>query len=261
MNTICIKIGGSLLEKDSFLDELAVAISHLDTGYAPVIVHGGGKDIGRFFAALGKQSDFVQGMRVTDEESIDIVEMVLSGHVNKRIVRALIQREIQAIGLSGIDAGMFRAEKLHVDNRDIGFVGQVEQVNTAPIELLWNNGYVPVLSSISLGADGHAYNVNADCAASRLAMALGVDDCMFISDVPGVIIDRSTVHRLDRDSIESLIDEGQITGGMVPKLRSAAETVDRGVRRVHICGWNGRGTLNSELSGSPSGTVVCRPGK
>jgi acetylglutamate kinase len=252
-----IKIGGSTIDAPNLLDEFAQSVKDICSHYLPITVHGGGKDIARQLDALNKEFTFVEGMRVTDEETVKIVQMVLSGDVNKRIVSEMLLKKIPALGLSGVDGGLLTASKMLVNGQDIGFVGQIDHVNTEVIDLIFKAGYIPVISPVSRGMDGSFYNVNADLAASEIAMALAAEDLVFISDVPGVKIGGEVRKIIRISEIEGLIDSGDVTGGMIPKLRSAADAVNRGVGRVHICGWNGPKTLWNELSEKKStGTVI-----
>ncbi len=257
MKTVCIKIGGSTVDAEGLLQELGQSIHKLLPTAFPVVVHGGGKDIARQLELLNKEFTFVEGMRVTDAEMVKIVQMVLSGDVNKRIVNALLLSGVRAFGFSGVDGNLFEASKMSMRGLDIGFVGKIESVNTSLINALRHNNLIPVISPISRDQHGAIYNVNADLAASELAMALKADDLIFVSDVPGVLIDDVVRKEIRTSEIETLIEQGHITGGMIPKLRSAAEAVHRGVSRVHICGWENSETLINELSTSTSsGTVI-----
>jgi acetylglutamate kinase len=257
MKTVCIKIGGSTVDAVGLLLELGQSIGKILDDAFPIVIHGGGKDITRMLGLLNKEFSFIEGMRVTDAEMVSIVQMVLSGDVNKRIVNALLKEGITAIGMSGVDANMFEASKMLMRGHDIGFVGKIEKVSTAAIELCRHRKFVPVVSPISRDADGNIYNVNADLAASELAMALKADDLIFISDVPGVMVDDVVVKEIATSEIEGLIARGHVTGGMIPKLRSAADAVHRGVKRVHICGWKDSSTLQEQLTkGVATGTVI-----
>lgn len=257
MRTVCIKIGGSTVDAEGLLRELGQSIHKLLPASFPIIVHGGGKDIARHLELLNKEFTFIEGMRVTDSEMVKIVQMVLSGDVNKRIVNALLMEEIQAFGFSGIDGNLFKAKRMLLRGQDIGFVGKIESVNTSLINIFKTNSIVPVISPISRDENGCIYNVNADLAASELAMALKADDLIFVSDVPGVLIDDTVRKEIRTEEIETLIEQGHITGGMIPKLRSAAEAVHRGVGKVHICGWQDSETLKNELTSATStGTVI-----
>lgn len=257
MGIICIKIGGSTVDAEGLLKELSQSIKDLPRDSFPVIVHGGGKDIARQLSLLNKEFTFVEGMRVTDSEMVKIVQMVLSGDVNKRIVNALLLENVTAFGFSGVDGNLFEASKMTVNGQDIGFVGNIDKVNTALIDMLKAQRIVPVISPISRDKKGNIYNVNADLAAGELAMAVKADDLVFVSDVQGVLIDGKVRSEIRIGEIEEFISLGHITGGMIPKLRSAAEAVERGVSRVHICGWNGKDTIKNELNTSTSkGTVI-----
>lgn len=257
MKTVCIKIGGSTVDAEGLLRELGKSIKSLVPDTFPIIVHGGGKDIARQLTLLNREFTFVEGMRVTDADMVAVVQMVLSGDVNKRIVNALLREGANAFGLSGVDGSLFTASRMFINGKDIGLVGQIDSVRTSLIDMCRTAGLVPVISPVSRDNNGTIYNVNADLAASELAMAIKADDLIFISDVPGVIIDDEVRHEIRTSEIESFIEKGHITGGMVPKLRSAADAVHRGVRRVHICGWNDSTTLSNELTrGESSGTII-----
>jgi acetylglutamate kinase len=257
MRTVCIKIGGSTVDAEGLLFELGQSIKTLVADAFPIIVHGGGKDIARQLELLNKEFTFIEGMRVTDAEMVKIVQMVLSGDVNKRIVNALLKQGVNAFGFSGVDGNLFEASKMLMKGQDIGFVGQIDKVNTSIIDIFKAGSIIPVISPISRDASGCIYNVNADLAASELAMAIKADDLVFVSDVPGVLIDKKVRSEIRTSEIEGLIAAGHITGGMIPKLRSAADAVNRGVGRVHICGWKDSSTLRNELTTSTSvGTVI-----
>jgi acetylglutamate kinase len=222
-----------------------------------VIVHGGGKDIANALKRLNKEFTFVEGHRVTDDETMITVQMVLSGDVNKRIVNALLSAGVDAAGISGIDCGLFQAEKLLINGRDIGNVGSITRVRGSIVTLLHGGGIVPVISPVSRSATGAVFNVNADLAAGELAVALKADHLIFISDVTGVRIGDTVRHEIKTTELEDFIARNDITGGMIPKVRSAAEAVLRGVKRVHICAWYGPDTLASELSVSTAqGTAI-----
>ena len=257
MGTVVIKIGGSTVDTEGLLQELGQSVKEIIGNDFPVIVHGGGKDIARQLDLLNREFTFVEGMRVTDAQMANVVQMVLSGDVNKRIVNALLMENVNAFGFSGVDGGLFTASKMLIKGQDIGFVGNIDSVNCAIIDFCRQSKLVPVISPVSRGVDGAIYNVNADLAASELAMAIKADDLIYISDVPGVMIDKEVRRSIKTGEIEELILAGHVTGGMIPKLRSAAEAVRKGVKRVHICCWNGVDTLKNELKGGKfSGTVI-----
>jgi acetylglutamate kinase len=187
MDRIVLKIGGSELDREGFVDGLIEALRGLWGRYAVTVVHGGGKAIARLQERLCLQPHFVEGLRVTDDESLDVAEMVLSGLVNKRLVGRLVGAGIPAVGLSGVDNGLFRVVKYDHQAHDLGWVGDIRETHATPVEALLALGITPVVSPISLGLDGHTYNVNADHAAAALACALGAGELAFVSDVPGVL--------------------------------------------------------------------------
>ena len=254
---VVVKMGGSILDTENVLSEFAEAVALVPTEYDIAVVHGGGKDIGRQLQRMGREFRFIDGLRVTDDEVIDVVEMVLSGLVNKWITRALEKHGVRAVGISGTDLGLFHATKLVVSGGDLGYVGSIEKVNLELIKLLLNQGITPVISPISLGDDGRAYNVNADHAACKLAEVWKADDLIYITDVPGISLDGKLRGTIKIDEIDPLITDGEITGGMIPKLRGSAQAVCQGVGRVHIVGWKGPSSIIESLNRENHwGTVI-----
>lgn len=233
---VVLKVGGNELDDDSFLFGLAQSVSALRAeGKYPIIVHGGGKTIADFQKRLDLESQFVEGLRVTSDEDIDIVEMVLSGLMNKRIVRSLIHQQIRAVGISGVDDGTIYVERMWHPMGDLGRVGEIQDVDPHLLKTLLAAGIVPVISPVSFGAfDALSYNVNADHAAAAVAAALGAIRLVFITNVPGVLIAGRVVRALTADQAETLIEDGNIFGGMVPKVRSAIGAVRRGVAQAVI---------------------------
>ena len=260
MSSVLIKIGGSTVNSSGLLSELGQSIAELIAGNDLVtVVHGGGKDIAADLEKLNKEFTFVEGQRVTDSETMTTVQKVLTGAVNKRIVANFLKENVQAFGLSGVDGQLLTAEKLTVNGADIGFVGKIKAVKNKILTGLHSAGLTPIISPVSLSDSQEFYNINADLAASETAIALSVDDLVFISDVPGVLINGAVQSVITLDEIEKLIDEGHITGGMIPKMRSAADAINRGVGRVHICGWRDTHTLKEELHSEKSqGTTICK---
>ena len=245
-----MKIGGSLLDGDSGgagMAALVSAVAALES--PPVIVHGGGKEIARLQAKLGLQTETVEGLRVTDRASMEVVRMVLSGTVNGRLVEALVVGGVDAQGMSGADRGLLRCRKLTLAKEDLGYVGEITSVRADVLLSLVDAGVVPVVSPVSLGEDGEAYNVNADSAAAAIASALGALQLDLVSDVPGVLVEDTTIAELQPDAVERLIDEGTIAGGMVPKVRAALDAVALGVERVRIVDLSG-------LADEAAGTVI-----
>ncbi len=234
--SIVLKVGGNELDDESFLYGLAQSVRKLiDDGYMPVIVHGGGKAIADYQHRLGLSPHFIEGLRVTDEASLDIAEMVLSGLMNKRIVRTLLQADILATGISGVDGGTIYVEKMWHPLGDLGRVGEIQDVDDTVLRILLTANIVPVISPISLGAhDSLSYNVNADHAATAIAAKLGALKLIFISNVPGVLVAGRLARAVTASQAEAWIEEGIITGGMIPKVRSAVHAVRNGVAQAVI---------------------------
>jgi acetylglutamate kinase len=243
-----LKIGGNELSDSDFLKKLAQTVVSLDEPV--VIVHGGGRAIADMQARLGLQTVKVDGLRVTDAESLAVTQMVLSGQTNKTIVVALLSAGVQAVGISGVDGGLMRCVKKQHLEADLGFVGHIVQVHPHIIQTLTVQGIVPVISPISLGLEGQVYNVNADEAAGAIATALQAKVLSFISNVPGVLDqDDQPIPQLTSAQTERLIQRGIIRDGMVPKVKAALSVVDQGVANVRIVNLNGlvegQGTLFS----------------
>lgn len=234
--TVVIKYGGAA-QKDaelraSFARDV-VLLKHI--GVRPVIVHGGGPQIGKLLERLGKQSTFVDGLRVTDDETMEVVEMVLGGRVNHEIVELVQQAGGRAIGLTGSDGGMIRVRRRTKDGRDIGRVGEVIGVEPSAITAVAEAGFVPVIAPIGVGEDGLTYNVNADEAAGAIAQALRAEKLILLTDVPGVLdADGRLIPELTRERARALVDAGVIKGGMIPKLECCSTAVQGGVSRAHV---------------------------
>jgi len=234
--TIVVKYGGAA-QKDAALRASfaadVVLLKHI--GVRPVIVHGGGPQIGATLERLGKSSVFVDGLRVTDDETMDVVEMVLGGKVNHEIVELIQQAGGRAIGLTGSDGGMIRTKRRMKDGRDIGRVGEVVGVDPVAITAVADAGFVPVIAPIGVGDDGRTYNVNADEAAGAIAQALRAEKLILLTDVPGVLDrDGQLVAELGRERARVLVAEGVIKGGMIPKVECCATAVQSGVGRAHV---------------------------
>ena len=233
---LLIKVGGNEIDDANFLAGFARAVAAmLET---PVIVHGGGKEIADLQLKFGLTPRFVEGLRVTDDASLAIAEMVLSGRVNKRIVAALLNAGADAIGLSGVDRGMVRVEKMQHPAGDLGRVGKVVKVRGKVLHDLVAQKIVPVVSPISLGDDG-AYNVNADSVACALASALNADAVVFVTNVAGVMRDDHVMHTLTAPEAESLIKSQVIKGGMIPKVRAALDAIAGGAKVARITNLEG----------------------
>jgi acetylglutamate kinase len=225
------KIGGNELDQPEFLQDLAKCMASDPT--PKVIVHGGGKAIANLQAQMGLETIKVEGLRVTDSNSLIAAEMVLSGQANKKIVSALIAAGVDAIGISGVDRGLLRCQKKQHPTADLGFVGEIVQVRKEVITQLLAHNIIPVISPISLGLDGQTYNVNADEAACAIAAALGADLVM-ISNVPGVLDNGVLVPTLSPSQTEQLIQMGVISDGMTPKVRAAVSALKLGAPQVRI---------------------------
>jgi acetylglutamate kinase len=229
-----LKIGGNQVEDAAFLTELVTAVKQVQTEHAVIIVHGGGKEIADLHHRLGVGYEVVEGLRATSEESLQLVEMVLNGTVNTRLVRWLVNAGVNALGLSGIDLGLVRVIPLSLNGRSLGRVGTVTAVNSKPLFQLLELDLTPVISPVSLGEDGLDYNVNADHVAAGIARAVGASKLVFVSNVPGVQVAGHTQRVLTISQVEKLIADAHITGGMIPKVRSATEAVAFGVRQAVI---------------------------
>lgn len=230
-STLVLKIGGNDIDDTEFLNELVRIIANMRP--LPVVVHGGGKEIGQLQTVLGGEPQFVNGLRVTDATALRAAEMVLCGTVSTRLVAALVRAGIDAQGLSGIDRGLIRAEKAQHADGDLGFVGTPTQVRAEVLAELLDGGVVPVVAPVSLGSDS-TYNVNADEAAGAIAEALGDAEVVFVTNVPGVLVDGLIAERLDRQRAIELIEGEIITGGMIPKVRSALAALGVGVQSARI---------------------------
>ena len=239
--TVVIKYGGAAMEQAELKEPFALDVILLAfVGIKPVIVHGGGPQIGALMKRLGKEPSFVGGMRVTDEETVEIVEMVLVGRINKEIVGLINHHGGRAVGLSGKDANLIRARRRahrlpSGEEVDLGLVGSVEHVNVEPIRLLEDNGFVPVLAPVGVGAAGETYNINADLVAGEVAAALGAEKLIHLTDVQGILgTDGKLVSTLPRKDAERLMSGGVIDGGMLPKVESSLRALEGGTAKAHI---------------------------
>jgi len=233
---LVIKIGGALLDDPALLDRCAEAFAALSAqGDQVAVVHGGGAALTRMLQRLGKQSRFVDGLRVTDAETRDTALMVLAGGINKRLVAALGKRERPAVGICGGDGLSFRARKRHNGGADLGFVGEVTAVNPSWLHAIWDHGAVPVIASVALGIDGEYYNVNADQMAAACAVACRAHLLAFLTDVAGVWDGQQRViPRLPAQQVAVLKQSGVVRGGMLPKLEACQRALAGGVPAVHI---------------------------
>jgi acetylglutamate kinase len=244
--TIVIKYGGHAMVDERLKHEFARDVVLLKyIGLNPVIVHGGGPQIGQVLKSMGKESRFVQGMRVTDQETMDVAEMVLGGKLNKEIVANINSHDGRAVGLSGKDGRLITARKLELtainpdtltpEIIDVGLVGEVESINTGIITALENSGFIPVIAPIGAGLGGETYNINADLVAGRIAGALRAEKLILLTDVEGVKDKQGKlISTIDTQRVPDLINDGTITGGMIPKLNCCIDAIDEGVRTAHI---------------------------
>jgi acetylglutamate kinase len=270
--TIVIKYGGNAMEEGPLMHGFArdVVLMKL-VGMNPVVVHGGGPQIGALLQRLGKDSRFVEGMRVTDAETMDVVEMVLGGLVNKAIVNLINGAGGRAVGLSGKDGASIRARKLVLRREaredlpeeiiDLGHVGEVEAVDTALIELLDGADFIPVVAPVGVGPEGATYNINADLVAGALAAALEAEKLMLLTNTPGLLgRDGTLIAQADPAGIEALIADGTIHGGMLPKVRCALDAVAGGARAAHIVdGRVAHAVLLEIFTDSGVGTLIGAP--
>lgn len=233
---LVVKLGGAALEDPVLLGGCAsVLVRVAGQGHQVALVHGGGAALSRTLERLGKSSEFVGGLRVTDALTRDVALMVLAGGVNKRLVAALARAGVPAVGLSGGDGLAFRARKRQDNGRDLGFVGEVCSTDPRWLKAIWECGALPVVASLALGLDGEYYNVNADQMAAACAVACRADGLVFLTDVPGVWgADRACIGRLAAADIAALVDAAVIGGGMLPKLEACQQALAGGVPRVHI---------------------------
>ncbi|MCF8104137.1 MAG: acetylglutamate kinase [Desulfohalobiaceae bacterium] len=242
--TVVIKYGGHAMQEEKLKKGFALNVVLLKyIGVNPVIVHGGGPQIGQLLAQLGIASTFRQGLRVTDQATMDVVEMVLAGRVNKEIVNSINLNGGKAVGLSGKDGDLIRAKKLEMvvsskdappEIIDLGKVGEVEHIETRLIESLTREGFIPVIAPVGVDKKGETYNINADAVAGAFARALGARRLILLTDVPGVMVNEELVSSLTREKTLELIENKTVTGGMIPKLKCCLETVAAGVQKAHI---------------------------
>lgn len=269
--TIVIKYGGNAMENEELKNSFARDIVLMKlVGMNPIIVHGGGPQIGELLERLEIHSEFINGMRVTDSETMDVVEMVLGGRVNKEIVSLMNQHGGRAIGLTGKDAGLIRARQLEVRDPspevtrseivDIGHVGEVVSVNTEVINMLTASDVIPVIAPIGVGDDGKAYNINADSVAGHVASALQAEKLILLTNVAGLQdSDGNVLTGLSAERVDELIADGTIQGGMLPKIRCALDAVKGGVTSAHIIdGRVAHATLLEIFTDEGVGTLITR---
>ncbi len=233
---IVVKYGGNAMINDDLKQAVMGDIVLLSLiGIKVVLVHGGGPEISDMLNRVGKKSEFVNGLRVTDEEGMDIVQMVLAGKINKNLVNLLMEKGGRAIGLCGVDGHMIEAKQL---DPALGYVGEITQVNTQPILDVLEKGYIPVISTIGCDDKGHTYNINADTAAARIAGMLKAESLISMTDIAGILRDKddpsTLISKINVSDAPELVHEGVISGGMIPKVECCIEAIRRGVNKVFI---------------------------
>ncbi len=244
--TIVIKYGGHAMVDKELKDKFAQDVVMMKyIGINPVVVHGGGPQIGELLKKFGKESKFIQGMRVTDEETMNIVEMVLVGMVNKEIVGLINRHGGNSVGLSGKDGNLINAEKYYLNEEkakhtppeiiDIGLVGKVKNINAQLIISLAQNNFIPVIAPTGIGDNGETYNINADIVAGEIAAALKAEKLLLLTDVPGVLTkNKELINTMTNDEALALIDDGTVEGGMFPKIKCCLKALKGGVQKAHI---------------------------
>lgn len=274
--TIVVKFGGNAMVDEELKRSFARDVVLMKAvGINPVVVHGGGPQIGKLLAELGLESSFVDGMRVTDSKTMDVVEMVLGGAVNKEIVSLINSEGGRAVGITGKDGGLIKARKLVVSRQsqgatvaemaapeiiDIGHVGEVSEVDTSVIDMLTGGGFIPVIAPIGTGANGESYNINADLVAGKIAEVLKAEKLMLLTNVAGLQdTDGKVLTGLTAEQVDTLISDGVIQGGMLPKIRCALEAVQNQVRSAHIIdGRVNHAILLEILTNEGVGTLITR---
>ncbi len=238
---VVVKYGGNAMLNEELKIAVMKDLVLLNTiGVHVVLVHGGGPEINKMLDKVGKKSEFVNGLRYTDEETMDVVQMVLTGKLNKEIVGLLLQEGGRAVGLSGVDSGLLRARKIQKDGIDLGLVGEVTEVHPEIIESMLLKGFIPVISTVALGEQGdmNRYNINADTAAAKIAVALKAEKFVQLTNVPGVLKNMddpsSLIARIPMPTVPQLIENGTIAGGMIPKVECCMIALKGGVPRTHI---------------------------
>ena len=235
---IVVKYGGSAMSNEELQKNVIKDVTLLKlVGFKPIIVHGGGKAISKWVGKVGKEAEFINGLRVTDEETMEIAEMVL-GRVNKSLVTMVQELGVKAVGISGKDGGLLKVDKKYSDGKDIGYVGDIKEVDAKILYDLLENDFLPIVAPVGLDDDFNTYNINADDAACAIAKAVKADKLVFLTDIEGLyrdINDKNTfISRLTSSDAKALINSGIIGGGMLPKLNNCTTAIEEGVSRVHI---------------------------
>lgn len=256
---VVVKYGGAAMVHEDIKASFSRDVVLLQSlGMRPVIVHGGGPEVSRAMNAMGHEPQFVEGLRVTSREGLRITEMVLSGTINKEIIANLNTHGGNGVGLSGKDGHLIIARKMkHVKGFDLGYVGEIVQINSKILELLLENDFIPVVSPVAFGEDGNTYNINADTAAAHIAAALKAEKLIFMTDVDGVLRDGKLVSSLSVDEARQLISEGIIEGGMIPKVEAILHGLAKGVVSAAIINGNDHHAIIAELfTDKGIGTII-----
>ena len=263
---IVVKYGGSAMVDEELKRNVIKDVVLLKlVGFKPIIVHGGGKDISRWVGKVGKEAKFVNGLRVTDKETMEIAEMVL-GKVNKELVTLVESLGVKAIGISGKDGGLLKVNKKLSQGQDIGYVGEIKEVNPAILNELLEKDFLPIVCPVGLGDDFATYNINADDAACAIARAMKAEKLAFLTDIEGVYRDpedtSSLISELFVNEAKALIENGNVGGGMIPKLQNCIDAIESGVNRVHILDGRIQHCLLLEIfTNKGIGTAILREGE
>jgi acetylglutamate kinase len=254
MKKILIKCGGSVL--DELTPDFFNSLKALQTGgYQLIFVHGGGPDINKMLSMYQVEPEFHNGLRKTTKETLEIVELVLSGQTNRKLVGKLTENGLPAVGLNGSDGGCLQAH--FIDEETLGFVGEITAVNAKLISFLMEEGYIPVVTPVAVNEEGQKLNINADYAAAAVAGAIEAEQCIFVTDVPGIMVNGEVVPQMAKAEVEGYIEDGTIYGGMIPKVTSAMSALDKGLASVMIVSgktsffngteWKGTNIIRKEM--------------
>ena len=257
MKTIVIKTGGKAAESSALMSQMASEIRDLtESGYRIIFVHGGGAAVSAIQKQYNMEPRFVDGKRLTSVKEMDLVDMGLAGLMNKHLVRLFQQAGLRAVGLSGADGSLIESADAEGEGLSENRTGSVKDVDPTLLKLLMGEGYFPVLSSVSTDSRGRGMNINADEAALAVAAAIRADDLIFISDIPGILIDGAVVSSLHEGEVEKYIGNGDIQGGMIPKVRSSLEAIRQGVSTIQITNFEAPGDLKKIISGSKGTSIT-----
>ncbi|MBF9015606.1 MULTISPECIES: acetylglutamate kinase [unclassified Oceanispirochaeta] len=259
MKTIVIKAGGKAAESSSLITEMALEIKSLiSEGYRIVFVHGGGAAVSSIQKQYNLEPRFIDGRRMTSVPEMDLVDMGLAGLMNKHLVRLFQKSGLNAVGLSGADGSLIISESAEFTGSEENRTGTVKDVDPSLLEILMKNNFFPVLSSVSTDSDGKGMNINADEAALAVAGAVNADDLIFISDIPGILIQGAVVSSMDEKYIEDSISNGDIQGGMIPKVRSSLAAIRQGVKEIQITNYENPGDLEKIIAGTKGTSIILR---